>query len=293
MIRTVSAGPITRRSLLRGGVACALASAVPSNLLGETIFQEASQISSSRLSTSPLQPELYAFRGAGQGLTAIAVTWAEETTRDCMVRIHAGAKTWQFNVPSSDSSQSLHHSDYSLFIGSVVAPAKACGSIMTAVVMEVDARAIGQHGRSPIWAERMVGGLRQRIGAPFLSNIMRDNADLASLYHSSSPDKDRTLLLQPLSVEIARRLRVAGSVVNPDSHARRLAYALLPDVLHYDSRLPAGFTFAAQNGLHPSESPDEVVSAILNGGKPSDSATASHQPSVKTFPYFEQLTKIV
>jgi hypothetical protein len=63
--------------------------------------------------------------------------------------------------------------------------------------------------------------------------------------------------------------------------------------LHYDSRLPAGFTFAAQNGLHPSESPDEVVSAILNGGKPSDSAAASHQPSVKTFPYFEQLTKIV
>jgi hypothetical protein len=157
---------------------------------------------------------------------------------------------------------------------------------MTAVVMEVDARAIGQHRLSEIWAERMVDGMRQRIGAPFLSNIMRDNAELASLYHSSSPDKDRTLLLQPLSVEIARRLRVAGSVVNPDSHARRLAYALLPDVLHYDSRLPAGFTFAAQNGLHPSESPDEVVSTILNGGKPSDSTAASLQPSVKSFPYF-------
>jgi hypothetical protein len=293
VIRTVSEGSITRRSLLRGGVACALASAAPTNLFGETIFQDALQASSSQRSTSPLQPELYAFRGAGQGLTAIAATWAEEPTRDCMVRIHAGAKTWQFKVPAHGSPHSLHNGDYSLFIGNVVAPAKAYGGIMTAVVLEVDAHAIDQHGPSEIWAERMVGGLRQRIGAPFLSNIMRDHAGLASLYHTSSPDRDRTLLLQPLSVEIARRLRVAGSVVNPDSHARRLAYALLPDVLLYDSRLPAGFTFAAQNGRHPSESPDEVVSTILNGGMRSDSAAASPQPSVKSFPYFEQLTTAV
>ena len=293
MIKTVSEGSITRRGLLRGGVACALASALPSNLLGETIHQDASQTSSSWHSTSPSQPELYAFRGAGQGLTAIAVTWAEEPTSDCMVRIHAGAKTWRFKVPAHGGPQSLHNGDYSLFTGNVVAPAKAYGGILTAVVVEVDARAIGQHGPSEIWAERMVGGLRQRIGAPFLSNIMRDHAELASLYHTSSPDKDRTLLLQPLSVEIARRLRIAASVVNPDSHARRLASALLPDVLHYDSRLPAGFTFAAQNGRHPSESPDDVVSAILNGGKPSNSAPASPQPSVKSFPYFEQPTTAV
>jgi hypothetical protein len=293
MIKTVPEGSITRRGLLRGGVACALASAVPTDLLGEAIFRDASQTSSSEHSPSPFQPELYAFRGTGQESIVIAVTWAEESTCNCMVRIHAGTKTWQFKVPAHGSFQSLHTSESSLFIGKVVAPARAYGGIMTAVVMEVDACPIGQHGPSEIWAERMVGGLRQRIGAPFLSNILKDHTKLASLYHSSSPETDRTLLLQPLSIEIARRLRTAGSVVNPDSHAFRLANALLPDVLHYDPRLPAGFTFAAQNGRHPSESSDEVVHTVLNGGKPSGPAGAGSQSFVKSFPYFEQWTTAI
>lgn len=293
MIKTVPEGSITRRSMLRGGAAYALASAVPTNLLGETLSRNASQTSSTGHSPSPFQPELYAFRGARQDSTVIAVTWAEEPTWDCMVRIHAGTKTWQIKVPAHGSFQSQHNGASSLFIGKVVTPAKAYGGIMTAVVMEVDARAIGQHGLTEIWAERMVGGLRQRIGAPFLSNIMKDHTQFASLYHTSSPDTDKTLLLQPLSVVIARRLRTAGSLVNPDSHAFRLATALLPDVLPYDSRLPAGFTFAAQNGRHPSESLDEVVHTVLNGGKPSGSTGVGSQPFVKSFPYFEQWTTAV
>jgi hypothetical protein len=293
MTRMIPEGSITRRNVLRGGVACAIASVVPHNLLGEAIVQDASQTSSSYCSTSHLQPELYVFRGAAQGLTAIAVTWVKETTQDCTVRIHADTKTWQFKTPARSGFQSLHNGDYSLFIGDVVSPAKVDGGTMTAVVMEVDASAIGQHGPSAIWAERMMGGSRQRIGTPFLSNIIKDHDGLANLYNTSSPDKDRTLLLRPLSIEIARRLRVAGSVANPDSHARRLAYALLPDVLHYDSRLPAGFTFAAQNGRHPSESPNEVVSTILNGGRPPYSAPARPHSPVQLFPYFEQLTSAV
>ena len=290
MIRTNLKGPITRRSALRGGVACALASVVPCDLLGEGIFQDASLTSSSWRSTYPLQPELYAFKGAGEGLTAIAVTWLEGTRQNCVVRIHAGPRTWEFDAPADGSLQSRHNGDYSLFIGNVVAPAKADGSNMKAVVIEIDDRAVYQHGSSPVWAERIVGGSRHRIGTPFLSNIMKDHAGLSNLYHNSSPDKDRAFLLDPLSTEIARGLRAAGSVANPEFHARRLAYALLPDVLHYDPCRPAGFTFAGQNGRHPSESPDEVVSAILNGGKPSDSAAAIPHSSVQIFPYFEQLT---
>ena len=292
MIRTASEWAITRRRLIRGGVACALGSTIPTGLFSETILQDASTISSSRGATSPLQSELYAFRGARHGLTAIAATWVEARSRDCIVRIHAGAKAWQFEVPAHRSRQSLHKDDYSLFVGNVVAPAKTYGGIMSAVVIEIDARTIGQRGPAEIWAERMVGGLRQRIGAPFLSNIMRDHTELASLYHTSSPDRDRVLLRQPLSVEIARRLRVAGSVADPDFHARRLAYALLPDVLLYDSRLPTGFTFAAQNGRHPSESTHEVVGTILNGGKSPKPAAASPRPFVSSFPYFEQLTTV-
>jgi hypothetical protein len=223
----------------------------------------------------------------------MALTWPEDTGQDCSVRLHAGTRTWEFSASAHGVSQSRQHGDFSVFIGDVVAPGKAHGRVMKAVVMEVDARGIDPHRSSVIWAERLVGGSRQRVGTPFLSDLMSDHEDLAHLYHASSPDQDTTVLLQPLSAAIAGRLRVAGSAANPDSHARRLAYALLPDVLHYDPRRPAGFTFAAQNGRHPSESSDEVVHTMLNGGKPSDSMPANPHPSAPAFPYFEQLTAAV
>jgi hypothetical protein len=287
MTRMIPEGSITRRTVVRGGLACAIASVVPYSLLGEVLFQDASPISSSSPSTGSLQPELYAFRGAGEGLMAIAVTWPEEARKECALRIHVGAKTWQFTIPAHGSFQSPHNGDYSLFIGNVVAPPRTDVSNVKAVVMEVSDREVDRYGSSEVWAERIIGGSRHRIGTPFLSNITKNHTGLANLYHTSSPDRDRALLLQPLSDAIARRLRMAGSVPNLNSHARRLAYALLPDVLHYDPRRPAGFTFAAQNGRHPSESSDEVVNAILNGGTPSDSAEASSHSSVQIFPYFK------
>jgi hypothetical protein len=226
-------------------------------------------------------------------MTAIAVTWPEDTGKGCSVRIHAGTKTWEFSAPAREASQFQHRGDFSVFIGDVVSRVKARGRVTKAVVMEVNARGIDPRGSSAIWAERLVGGSRQRIGTPFLSDIMRDHQDLAHLYHASSPGRDTTVLLQPLSAAIAGRLQVAGSAANPDSLAHRLAYALLPDVLRYDPRRATGFTFAAQNGRHPSECSEEVVQTILNGGKPPESMPANPHPSVPTFPYFEQLTAAV
>jgi hypothetical protein len=226
-------------------------------------------------------------------MTAIAVTWPEDTGQDCSIRIHAGASTWEFSASAHGVCQSERHRDFSVFIGDVVPRVMAQGRIMKAVVMEAGAGGIDSHGSSAIWAERLVGGSRQRIGTPFLSEILRDHEDFARRYHASSPGQDTTVLLQPLSAAIAGRLRRVGSTANPNSHARRLAYALLPDVLHYDPRRPAGFTFAAQNGRHPSESPDEVAHTILNGGKPSDSMPTTPHPSVPAFPYFEQLSATV
>jgi hypothetical protein len=293
MTRTVLERSITRRSALRGGVACALASVVPYRLLGENIVQDASQGATSSRSSIPSQPELFAFNGATQDRTAIAVTWPEETRQNCTIRVHANERTWEFTVPVEEVSQSQHHSDYSVFIGGVVSPVNAAAGPLRAVVIEVAARSIEQQGSAKIWAERVIGGSRQRIGTPFLSHILRDREDMAKLYHASSPDEDRAALLQPLSAILASRLRAAGTVANPDAHGRRLAFALLPDVLQYDSRRPAGFTFAAQNGRHPSESPNEVVSTILAGGRPSGSALVHAHRSVQTFPYFQQLTAAV
>jgi hypothetical protein len=291
MTRTILQESITRRSMLRGGIACALASVVPYKLFSRTTCQKACQPTSSWRSAIPLQTELYVFRGSSQDRTAIAVTWPEDIRHDCTIRIHAGTRIWEFSVSAHRVSQSHRHGDISVFIGNVVATTKADSKPMKAVVMEVDTG--GLDGSSMIWAERMVRGSRQRIGTPFLSAIARDHEDLRHLYHASSPDRDVTVLLQPLSAAIAVRVRLAGLAANPDAHARRLASTLLPDVLHYDPRRPAGFTFAARNGRHPSEPSEAVVHAILNGGKPSEPGPARPYSFVQTFPYFEQLTAAV
>ena len=55
----------------------------------------------------------------------------------------------------------------------------------------------------------------------------------------------------------------AAEAPDPELHGRRLACILLPDVLRYDPKLPAGFTFAAQNGRHPEEASDIVVNAFF------------------------------
>lgn len=221
------------------------------------------------------------------------MTWPAQARQSCAIRVHASEETWEFAVPAGGFSQSQHHRNYSVFIGDVVAPVNATAGSLKAVVIEVAARSIEQGGPATIWAERLMSGSRQRIATPFLSNIVRECEGVAELYNASSPDEDRAVLLQPLSAILASRLRAAGTVANPDAHGRRLAYALLPDVLHYDSRHPAGFTFAAQNGRHPAESPNEVVRAILAGGMPSGSTVAFTHPPVQTFPYFEQLATAV
>lgn len=136
-------------------------------------------------------------------------------------------------------------------------------------------------------------GLRQRIGRPFLSDLVAENEGLAAIYHSLTPAEDRDMLMKPLATAIADRLRANGMAVNTTSHGRRLASALLPDVLRYDLHRPTGFTFAAQNGRHPAESAGEMVSAFLNGGAPSATSVRSERQTVETFPYFRQMTAAV
>jgi hypothetical protein len=95
--------------------------------------------------------------------------------------------------------------------------------------------------------------------------------------------------MKPLADAITERLRITGSVSGPRSHGERLASSLLPDVIRYNPDRAAGFTFAAQNGRHPSEQTDEVVSATLKVGSPVAGRLAPRYHSVGEFPYFERI----
>ena len=52
---------------------------------------------------------------------------------------------------------------------------------------------------------------------------------------------------------------------DPDAYARRLAGAILPDVISFAPASPLGFSFASQNGRHPAERTAEIVQTLLGG----------------------------
>jgi hypothetical protein len=296
MTKAIFEKAITRRHVLTGGVASVLAAAAPRRLFGAVVSNTLPlTITNGR---QLLQPNLYAFAGTVPDTTAIAATWRDpdaqvaiDRSDSSMIRVHAGSKTWDVEVSRQAAPKIDTHDDIKVFAGDVLSPLGAGAGTVRAVVIELPLRAIGRG--AGIWAEYFIQCSRQRIGTPFLANLVAADENLATLYHSSSPAEDRERLTDPLARAIAARLRAHGFSSDIGSHSHRLAATLLPDVLHYDAGRPAGFTFAAQNGRHPSESSDEMVNAILNGGVPSASRVQSTQHRVETFPYFKQSTAAV
>ncbi len=301
MTRTTLEATITRRRALIGGVTCALASVVsPQRLFRLLSAQDASGAMTTGRVGALVTPNLYAFPGAGPSVTAIAVTWREQGSnaeRDLghcsKVRIHAGLRTWEFDVSNQGPSKVQKSDEISVFTGGVISPLGVSDGLVTAVVMELPARAIGLDGLADIWAEHDRMGSRRRIGTPFLSDLVAENESLAAVYHSSTPAEDRDVLMKPLVTAIEDRLRANGMAVDASSHGRRLASALLSDILRYDSRRPTGFTFAAQNGRHPAESESELVSAFLNAGARSAISVRPARQTIQTFPYFRQMAAAV
>jgi hypothetical protein len=281
MKATIFEETITRRRALRGGVACAMAMCGSRGVFGALVPENYRANS----------PNLYAFAGATPGTTVIAVTWHDEKDRDPFSRIciHAGLQTWEFSIRDQVFDRARKTDDISVFIGDVLSVSKAGERPVRAVVIEVPNRALVRTGPAAFWAEYSAAGLRQRIGTPFLANLVAGDRSLATIYHSTSPAEDKDQLTGPVANAIACRLKDNGFSSNSVSRSRQLASAILPDVLHYDSSCPSGFTFAAQNGRHPSERTDEVVNAILNGHPSSASSLPSACQYVAPFPYFRQV----
>jgi hypothetical protein len=285
---------MTRRTIVSGGLSCAMAWIIPSRLVSDfDLFEPAFRRSWNRKEVTR-NGNLYAFPGARPESTVIAVTWQEtrsrvinDRTKKSKLRIHAGSKSWDFMVGSrTATSEIVQDGDISVYISEILSPRELPPRmILKAAVITAPNRAIADRDSIGIWAERFESGLRERIGTPFLSTLVAGSDQLACIYHSCSPAEDRRLLMQPLAREIAARAR--ARVADPEGHGRRLASALLPDVLHYDPNLPSGYTFASRNGRHPSESSTELVNTIL-GGAPSSKASEGVHHLKKHFPYFRQ-----
>jgi hypothetical protein len=269
--RNPEARTITRRTILGGSIACAVASVIPQTLLGEM-----SGLQQGRAN-------LYVFPGAQMGTTVIATTWPNPTGRNLDVRVHTGAQSWRVQIlDSTPNGASWQQHGCRIFAGNV---AEHVG----AIVIEAPNRILNGGGPIGVWAERFTQtGWRQRLGSPFVAAVVAEDGELARRYHSLSPADDRAELMDSVAGVIASRAERSGLAGDPVAYGKRLASRLLADVLHYNPRLPSGFTFAAQNGRHPADASALVVDTILNG-TPAFTAEERIAQLQTPFPYFSQV----
>ncbi|MBB5066272.1 hypothetical protein [Granulicella mallensis] len=284
---------VTRRTVLGGVLASAVASMVPSTVFAEVVDFGADGCAHGSHSN---KANLYAFPGVQPETTVIAATWPVRLNRfdssaqkESQVTIHAGAQRWDVELPRGAADAVLLEQHGSrIFAGSVATRPGTDGVVLKAVIIEMPKKVLGGSGAMDIWAERVLhAGQRQRVGSPFIAALVAEDAGLARSYHNISPSDDREMLMEGVVKAIAAKGRKSGMAGDPDAYARRLASRLLPDVLHYDPQWPSGFTFAAQNGRHPEEVSDLVVNTILSGSPAPGSPKADVRLQTP-FPFFSR-----
>lgn len=285
---------ITRRNLVSRGLVCALAYLVPGRMLRAMAKPRSEALGVDRVQGGV---NLYAFPSPRtKKTTVIALTWPivlREGLKGCQsvseVRIHSGWQRWDVRgLESHEDATTPEQKGCRTFAGSILSGQNPNGAILKTVVVEAPTEIFARDGAAGIWAERFTkAGGRERIGSPFLAEILAGNLALADLYHRTSPEGDRGRLMQQVAAAISAKAPLEGNVGDPEAYGRRLADQLLPDVLRYDPNRPLGFTFADQNGRHPQDASELVVNSILTG----DLLSARACPSVglqEEFPYFLQ-----
>jgi hypothetical protein len=294
-IKNLEARTVTRRTVLGGALAGAVASMVPPKLLAEFAVPNPFGGNGDNRALSR-RADLYAFPGVQPGTTVIAATWPVSLNRfdriaqkKSQVTIHAGSQKWNVTLPGGTmDSRLFEEHGCRVFAGKVATQPGTDGFFLKAVVIEIPERMLSSSGPMEIWAERVMHtGLRRRIGSPFVAALVEEDAGLANSYHTLSPSDDRAMLTPAVANAIAAKARKSGMASDPDAHGRRLASRLLPDVLGYDPQMPSGFTFAAQNGRHPEELSDLVVDTILSGSPASGAAKADVRLQER-FPFFSR-----
>jgi hypothetical protein len=228
-------------------------------------------------------PELFVFRAPGSANTVIGLSVPSDHGRfaAATARIHAGAKTWSVDLTGAAVARFASDDRVRIFSGCGVMG----GRFVDAVVLELDACRLDSTDTLDVWAEISGGEQpRRRLGNPIVAELVRCDRELAQIHRQISPADDRAIL-GPLATRImAARARRLGIVSDPDAYARRLADAILPDVISFKPASPLGFSYAGQNGRHPAERTSEIVRTLLGGSSFSVANEQGAMP-LDRFPY--------
>lgn len=243
-------GPgISRRVWLQAGTAIAVIGLAPGWVAGRE---------------APASPELFAFRAPNSANTVIGliITSGYGRFAATTARIHVGAKTWSADLAGPARARLENDDRARIFAGRGMIGAR----FVEAVVLELDARELAPTETFEVWAEiSRDEEPRRRLGNAIIAELVRCDRELAQIHRRISPIDDRAILTPLVTQIVAARARKVGIASDPDAYARRLADAILPDVIRFTPTSPLGFSYAGQNGRHPAERTSEIIRTLLGG----------------------------
>ena len=178
---------ITRRRALSGS-ACLIRTLLSESLWAEPKAGETQTVGEKN------SAELYVFPGRGE-TTVIATTWPAQSPRlgfttveTSCVKIHTGGNTFKIDLSPDHHLNERYENGCRIYAGRVRSWATPVSPNIETAVIEVPNELLAGPALE-VWAERLdPNDCRQRVGSPFLANIVRENKDLAGLYHSTSPE---------------------------------------------------------------------------------------------------------
>jgi Domain of unknown function (DUF4331) len=163
---------------------------------------------------------------------------------------------------------------------------------VTAIVMEVPARSIGDPGAAVrAWATVSLCGHAPQVqvsrwGLPLMTHIFITDAAAKDDYNRSVPAADVPRFSQVTADALARVIELAGSAGDPAAYAQRVVERLFPATLPYVLDSAASFGFAGFNGRALTDNVGNVMLS-LQANTPIDQGAAVARTSILgEFPYF-------
>ena len=242
------------------------------------------------------EPELFVFNGHEPDRVVVALLLGSTPTdatrvqdSEQSVRIHVGNRAYLTTVPAPWQGGTVTAASESrIFSGTVVGRGSGDARPELAVILETPVPRDITAATLGIWAE-VLGPARRRdrrrVASPFVAAVLREHPPLAHAFHRGFPTGD-TQLRESFAQQV--QSMAAAHVYDSYTHGKRLAAALLPDVIPYRPDRPVGLSFAAHNGRHPNDQVEPVVAAVLSGAV-SPRALRSPYPLAVDFPYFVTL----
>ena len=263
-----------RREVLRSGLHAAV--------IG-TILGAANSRASATKAVKPCGSEIFAFRGQEAAELVFALTVpVDHRAGTHVVRIHVGSQSWTVNDAGQLSTATIG----SRVLVGLTAKSTRSGAEPNRVTVVAAPLTSFPSQELPVWGE-ILGrdGSRARVGSPIASALLALDPDIARRFHRVSPDDDREVLARSMA-DLISTLRANAGSADPRHYGASLANTLLPNILPFDPRKPIGFTFAGQNGRHPSDQVADVVATMLSGVVETGRDSGGAFETSNAFPYF-------